>query len=148
MIILFYYIMYLNIYIYIYIYICIRVSFNKTIWLLAFDIWFEPMIIASLVLYIKVILKSIVHLGLFLLPQIIRIISRLLYYLGWPCAIYTGHVRTRIFILPKTSKVVWPITCMYCTSTNHGAREGEIYRERSKRCKYAHVLCRWVLCTI
>ncbi len=87
--------------------------------------------------------------GLFLLPQFFfRIISRLLYYLGWSCAIYTGHFRTRVFILPKTSKVVWPITCMYCTSTNHGAREGEIYRERSKRCKYTHVLCRWFLCTI
>ncbi len=43
--------------------------------------------------------------------------------LGWPyCAVHTGHVLARILILPKTSKVVWPITCRYCTwSTNRGA---------------------------
>ncbi len=38
------------------------------------------------------------------------------------CAVHMRQVLARILILPKSSKVVWPITCRYCTkSTNRGA---------------------------
>ncbi len=49
--------------------LCIlTVLFNKTIWFLAFDTLFELIIIAIIYVF-YVILKAIVHLNLFLLPQ-------------------------------------------------------------------------------
>jgi len=44
---------------------------------LAFDISFEPIIIASLLLYTVVILKAIVHLSIFLLTQKIRLLTKI-----------------------------------------------------------------------